>query len=231
MTRLWEDTPRAALTRAAQAAFGQVVLAAGSDRDESVLGPDGGQHRQVALDLTPHPAERDAEYALAAREQIHHLIGGRALVHADSVAHQRHLGQVGTAAIAQVLDRGPDLLERDARVEQPLDDLQHEDVAEAVQPLRAGPVGGTDARFDQRGAGPVVELAVGDAGRGACGRPAVADLTLVPARVTGQDSVTGEAGNLVVVEQGALRAADVRNLNAVSAVITPGYRHAHLHGT
>src|ERR1700728_2702876 len=156
-TRLWDDTRRpeltATLTRTAQAAFGQVVLAARGDRDESVLGPDGGQHRQVALDLTPHPAERDAEYALAAREQIHHLIGGRALVHADSVAHQRHLGQVGTAAIAQVLDRGPDLLERDARVEQPLDDLQHEDVAEAVQPLRAGPVGGTDARFDQRGGG------------------------------------------------------------------------------
>jgi hypothetical protein len=49
--------------------------------------------------------------------------------------------------------------------------------------------------------------------------------------VTRRHSVTGEAGNLVVVEQGALRAADVRDLSAVSAVITPGYRHAHLHGT
>src|SRR5580704_9402175 len=38
MTRLWEDTPRASLTRPAQAAFGQVVLAARGDRDESVLG-------------------------------------------------------------------------------------------------------------------------------------------------------------------------------------------------
>ena len=136
-----------------------------------------------------------------------------------------------------MLDRGPDLLERDAGVEQPLDDLQHEDVAEAVQALRAGTMGGADARFDQGCARPVVKLAVRDACRGARGRPAVTDLPRVGARVTGQrsltrqHSVTGEAGNLVIVEQGTLRAADVRDFSAVSAAITPGYRHAHLHGT
>ena len=119
------------------------------DRDEAVLGPHGGQHGQVSLDLAPDPAERDAEHALTALEQVHHLVGGGALVDADPVAHQRHLGQVGGAAIAQVLDRGPDLLQRDPGVEQPLDDLQHEDVAEAVQPLGAGPVGGAHARLDQ----------------------------------------------------------------------------------
>ena len=75
-----------------------------------------------------------------------------------------------------MLHRGPDLLQRDARVEQPLDHLEHEDVTEAVQPLRAGPVGGADARLDQPGTGPVVELAVGDAGGGAGGRPPVPDL-------------------------------------------------------
>src|SRR6476646_3196154 len=53
---------------AAQAALGQVALEAGParrHRDEAVLGPDGGQHGQVALDLAPDPAERDAEHALS----------------------------------------------------------------------------------------------------------------------------------------------------------------------
>src|ERR1035438_6100838 len=79
----------AQLARAAQAALGQIVLTSGGHRDETVLGPDGGQHCQVALDLAPDPAERNAEHALATLEQIHYLVGGRALVHADPVAHQR----------------------------------------------------------------------------------------------------------------------------------------------
>ena len=79
------------------------------------------------------------------------------------------------AAGAQVLDRGADVLQRDAGVQQPLDHLEHEDVAERVQPLGARAGGGADARHHQPGAGPVVELAVGDAGGVARGRPAVAD--------------------------------------------------------
>src|SRR5260370_1101395 len=117
-------------------------------RDQAVVGPDGGQLGQVARDLAPDPAESDDEPPLTALQQVDHLVGGRALVDADPVAHQRHLGQVGAAAVAQVLDRGPDLLQRDPGVEQPLDDLQHEDVAEAVQALPAGPVGGTDPGLD-----------------------------------------------------------------------------------
>lgn len=44
---------------AAQAPLGQVVLeprSAGRHHDETVLGPDGGQHGQVAFDLAPAPA-------------------------------------------------------------------------------------------------------------------------------------------------------------------------------
>src|SRR5579864_3478142 len=173
-TRLWDSV----LAGAAQAALGQVVpgARAGHYGHEAVLGPNGGQHRQVPLDLAPDTAECDAEHSLAALEQVHHLVRGGAFVDADPVAHQRHLGQVVAAVIAQVLDRGPDLLQRDPGVEQPLDDLEHQDVAEAVQALRAGAVGGAYARLDQPGTRPVVELAVGDAGGGARGRPAVADL-------------------------------------------------------
>src|SRR6266702_6075814 len=56
-----------------QAALGQVVLEPGAarrHRDEAVLGPDGGQHGQVALHLAPDPAESDAEHALAALQQV-----------------------------------------------------------------------------------------------------------------------------------------------------------------
>src|SRR2546430_15983415 len=64
-----------------------------------------GQHGEVTLDLAPDPAERDAEHALTALQQVDHLVGGGALVDAAPVAHQRHLGQVGAAPVAQVLHR------------------------------------------------------------------------------------------------------------------------------
>ena len=85
-------------------------------------------------------------------------------------------------------DGGADLLQRDAGVEQPLDDLEHEDVAEAVEPLGAGAGGAAHRGLDQPGAGPVVELAVGDAGGVARGRAAVAD-------------VLGQRRDVVVEEQ------------------------------
>ena len=56
---------------AAQAALGQVVVAdrgpgaSGVDSDETVLGPHGGQHRQVALDFAPDTARADADVPTA----------------------------------------------------------------------------------------------------------------------------------------------------------------------
>ena len=64
--------PVSRLARAAQPPLGQVVLEPGPARryrDEAVLGPDGGQHGQVTLDLAPDPAERDAEHALTALQR------------------------------------------------------------------------------------------------------------------------------------------------------------------
>ena len=133
-----------------------------------------GQLGQRPLDLAPDPADRDAEHALAALDQVDDLVGGGALVDAGAVAHQRDLGQVVDAALAQVVDRGADVLQRDAGVEQALDHLEHQDVAEAVEPLAARAGRAADAGLDQAGPGPVVELAVGDAGGRAGGRPAVA---------------------------------------------------------
>ena len=79
------------------------------------------------------------------------------------------------AAPAQMVDRDPDVVQRDAGVEQPLDDLEHQDVFERVQPLAAGTGRAADRRDHQRGARPVVQLAVGDAGDLAGAGPAVAD--------------------------------------------------------
>src|SRR5215813_12310832 len=102
-----------------------------------VAGPFGGQLGQGAFNLLPDPAERDPEHALAALQQVHDLVRGSALVHADAVAHQRDLSQVGRAALAQMGHRRPDLLQRDPRVEQALYYFKDENVTEAVQALRA----------------------------------------------------------------------------------------------
>src|SRR5450756_470628 len=148
----------------------------GPIRDKAVLGTDRGQFGKLARDLLPDPAERDSEDPLAAREEVDDLVGRRALIHAHAVTHQRDLGQVLGPAFAQVVDCRPDLLQRDPGVKQALDHLEHEDVAEPVQALRTGTVRGPDARLDESGACPVIELAIGDSRRGARRRRAIADL-------------------------------------------------------
>src|SRR5690625_1658427 len=157
---------------AGAAALGELVLHGRG----AALGALGGQLGERALDLAPHPADGDAEHALATLDQVDDLVGARALVHARAVAHQGDPGEVVHATLVQVVDGGADLLQRHPGVEQPLDHLEHEDVAETVQALGPGPAGAADARLDQPRAGPVVELAVGDAGGPAGRRTPVAGL-------------------------------------------------------
>lgn len=144
-------------------------------RIRSGLRPLARKLGQRSLDLPPDPPERDAEHALAALQQVDHLVGARALVDAHAVAHQGDLGQVVDAAVAQVPYGGAYLLEGDARVQKTFDDLQDEDVAEAVQSLGPGSLGGPYRREHQFGPGPVVELPVGDPGRRARRGAAVSD--------------------------------------------------------
>src|SRR6478672_4897077 len=175
---------------------GSADLAGGSPRGQLVAGAGllvlrgalAGQLGERALDLLPDTADGDAEDALPALEQVDDLVVAGALVDRGAVAHQGDAGQVVGAALAQVLDRGADLLQRDARIEEALDDLEDQDVAEGVEPLGAGAGGAAHAGLDEAGAGPVVELAVGDAGRAAGGRSAVA-------------RVAGQRGHVVVEEQ------------------------------
>jgi hypothetical protein len=128
---------------------------------------------------------------LAALEQVDDLVGRGALVHARTVAHQRDLSEVLDAPLAERLDRDADLLERDAGVEQPFDNLEHEDVAEAVEPLRARPGRAPHRRLHQAGPGPVVELAVRDAGGPAGRRPAVADVLAQLRQVVVEEQALG----------------------------------------
>src|SRR5262249_56364359 len=112
---------------------------------------------------------------------------------------------------------GADLLQRDARVQQALDHLQHADVAEAVEALGPGSVRRPHARLHQAGPGPVVELAVGNPGGGAGRGPPVADIV----GMNGEAFVTKDQSLLSGVLHGG---AALRRF----AVVTPGYRHTCL---
>ena len=130
---------------AASLAIAQTFVSKGAEA-LGALGALAGQLGEVALDLAPDAADRDAEHALAALHEVDHLVLAAALVHARSVTHEGDLGEVVHAPLAQVLDGHPDVLQGDAAVEKSLDHLEDEDVAEAVEALAARAVGRADAR-------------------------------------------------------------------------------------
>ena len=102
--------------------------AAGDGDRGLVLRSLAGQLGEFSLDLAPDPADRDAEDALATGEKVDDLLCGGALVHGGTIAHQGDLGKVVDAAFTQDMNGPADLLQRDAGVEQALDDLERQDV-------------------------------------------------------------------------------------------------------
>ena len=119
------------------------------------------QRRLGMVDAEPVPLERGAQAGAAPRVPGALLVGVHVVV--ERRDHRR---------LHRRRDDHPRML---ADLQQPLDDLQDDDVPEAVEPLRPRTVGGAHARLDQPGAGPVVQLAVGDAGRRARRGTPVAD--------------------------------------------------------
>jgi len=109
------------------------------------------------------------------------------------IAVGKVLREVVDAGLAQLIDRDADLLQRDAGVEQALDELEHEDVAEAVEPLRSRAGGTAHGGFDEPGACPVVELAIADA------RSAGGDGSAVSAGVIEFGQTVGEEQPQVVL--------------------------------
>src|SRR5690625_3418969 len=174
--------------RAAAAACREFVL----ERQSGVIGRiHTGQDGEIALDLAPHPADGDAEHTLAALDQVEDVLSGGALVDGGPIAHQGDAGQIVDAALPQRPDGHADLLQGHPGVQQPLDDLEHQDVAETVETLAAGALGAAHARLDQAGAGPVVELTIGDTGGLAGGWAAVTELAGGVHHLVEQDALAG----------------------------------------
>ena len=78
---------------------------------------------------------RNAKDALSALHQVDDLLSGGALVHAGPIAHQGDPGEVLDPTLSEMADSDADLLQGDPTVQQSLDHLQHQDVAEAVETL------------------------------------------------------------------------------------------------
>src|SRR5204863_3631729 len=80
-----------------------------------------------------------------------------------AVHHQAGGGDVLAQVLTDVLDALAGQLQRDACVEEVLDDLQLDEVAIGVPALGTAALRVGDRRSNEVGAGPVIELAVGDA--------------------------------------------------------------------
>src|ERR1019366_3371416 len=132
------------------------------------LGALAGKGGKYALDLAPDATHGNAKNTLTALDQVDDLLSRGALVHAGSIAHQGDLGEVLDTTLTKMADRDANLLQRDPTVQQSLDHLQDKDVAKAVETLGPRAGGAANGGLDQARAGPVVQLAVGDA-RGATG--------------------------------------------------------------
>ncbi|CAI7978835.1 hypothetical protein FRAHR75_520021 [Frankia sp. Hr75.2] len=166
-------------------AVGQLVAGV---RRRRVAGALAGQLRELAAHVLQRPPDRDREDALTTPDQVDHLVVRGALVDGRAVADEGQVGEVRHSPGPQMVDGGPDVLQRHPGFQQLADDPQDQHVAERVEALAAGPARPAHAGHDQARARPVVKLAVGDAGRRAGRRPAVSDV------------VTGRLRDLVAEE-------------------------------
>src|SRR4051794_23865406 len=82
---------------------GQLVGRIRRDGRVPLLRPFARQLGERTLNLTYDAPDSDAEHALPTLDQVDDLVGGRALVDGRPVAHQRDVGEVLDAALAQVL--------------------------------------------------------------------------------------------------------------------------------
>src|SRR4051812_41918195 len=119
---------------------------------------DGG------VDVVHHARQGEhVEHALALLDEVDEL---SPVAHQDGLValdHQVGGGDVLAEVVAEVGEDLAHRLELDAGVEQGLDDLELEQVPVGVPAAAAAALGVHQRRPDQVGAGPVVELAIGDA--------------------------------------------------------------------
>src|SRR5581483_5211169 len=149
------------LAVAVLAPCGQLVLGCG-DRLAAV-GALAGEVRDGPRQLAHRTADSDPEHALTALQKVDDLFGGCALVHRGAIGEQRDVGQILHTALTQMVDGNSDVLQGDSGVEQPLHDLENQDVLERIQPLRTRTGGTANRRHHKRCPRPVIQLPVGDA--------------------------------------------------------------------
>ncbi len=123
----------------------------------------GGDVEDGRVELLLDAAERkDVQHALPALDQIDQLVAA-AQHDGASVDHEMRGCDVEADVLTQLGEREANGLEANACIEEVLDDLQLEQIAVRVPASCAAARSIGQARADEIGARPVVELAVGDA--------------------------------------------------------------------
>src|SRR5262249_29275114 len=145
---------------------------------------DVGELVDARLELVDHLAERDdIQHTLAVTDDVHEVLARADEHRVRAVENEARRCPIVAEVATDVLDRPPCRLQLHARVEEVLDHLETYEVPVRVPPLGAAPPRVRQGRANEVGAGPVIELAVGDAHDLADLRPAEADLvSALPAR-------------------------------------------------
>ncbi len=124
----------------------------------------GEQLDDRGVELINNPTERkDVQYALAVGEQVDDFFAASHQHRLVAVDDEVGGGDVFAELVLQIGEHLTDLFEPDTGVEEILDDLELEEVSVRVLATRARAGRVCERRTDQIGAGPVVELPIGDA--------------------------------------------------------------------
>ncbi len=147
-------TDRSVSDASARASLASPISTMAASSSETT--PDRGRMLNTPWPPARRSTSSPSEWARTERLPDEHQLGG---------------GEVRTEVAAEALDRPPGLLQFETGVEEPLDDLELEDVPVGVAALAPAAGGVGDRRAQQVGPGPVVELPIGDADEGTDLRP------------------------------------------------------------
>ncbi len=112
---------------------------------DALAGVDAAELRREVGD--DRSQRHDVQHALAVAQQVDDLVAGLHEHGLAAVEHEMRRREIGAELLAQVFDRLARGLQRDVGVEQALDDLELDEIAVRVEPLRSAAVAShTDGR-------------------------------------------------------------------------------------